>query len=393
VTTHLRPGDGKALADMVGFLASRKAPTEVIGAGTKRLIGKPISADYLLDVSKIAGIHDYEPSELVMTCGAGTPLWVIESALADANQQLAFEPIDYGPLLGGPQRMSTIGGALATNASGPRRFKVGAARDHFLGAIAVSGRGEEFKAGGKVVKNVTGYDLCKLLAGSWGTLAVMHEVTVKVLPAPEETATLVLHGLGLKGSVAAMTLALQSPHEVSGAAYLPAEDETLLRIEGFPDSVRARMHALQDLLRPTTGESAVLDRASSLDRWLGIRDVAPLHGIADAPIWRLSLQPSSASDVWNRVMDGVGEAGFIDWGGGLIWLAAAPELSDAGAQTVRETLARHGGGHATLIRGSAALRSRVAVFPQPSAGANALQGRIRNGFDPHGIFNPGRVGD
>lgn len=391
MSTHLRPKDGITLRDMVGFLVGRKAATEIIGAGTKRAIGKPTNTEYQLDISAIAGIREYEPNELVMTCGAGTPLWVIESALADANQQLAFEPIDYGPLLGGPARMGTLGGALAANLSGPRRFKAGAARDHFLGFDGVSGRGEAFKAGGKVVKNVTGYDMCKLIAGSWGTLAVMNDVTVKVLPAPEATATLVLGGLTVEQAVAAMTVALQSPYEISGAAYLPDARETLLRIEGFPESVKARVEATQALLASTGGTQGLLDGPASLERWLAIRDVAPLHAHPERPVWRISLPPASAPVVWRRLMDSVGLAGFMDWGGGLIWLAADPGLADGGAETIRGLLTDQQGGHATLIRGSAGLRAGISVFPPTSPGINALQQRVRAGFDPHSVLNPGRL--
>ncbi len=391
MTTHLRPSDGKTLTDMVGFLVHRKAPTEVIGAGTKRSIGRPTNTEYLLDISKIAGIREYEPNELVITCGAGTPLWVIENALADANQQLAFEPVDYGPLLGGPARMGTVGGVLAANLSGPRRFKIGAARDHFLGVEAVSGRGEAFKGGGKVVKNVTGYDMCKLLAGSWGTLAVMSEVTLKVLPAPEETETLVLHGLSVGEAVEAMTLALQSPHDVSGAAHLPESQETLLRIEGFPQSVQARMDAVDALLAAVAPERTRLDSGTSLARWRAVRDVATLQEPPERPVWRLSVPPASAPELWAELSRQVALAGFLDWGGGLIWLAADPDLADGGAAVIRQTLTNHQGGHATLIRASAGLRSAVSVFPPMAPGIVALQQRIRAGFNPNDVLNPGRL--
>lgn len=392
MTTDLRPADGQMLRDMVGFLADRKAAAEIVGAGTKRAIGRPANAEYLLDLSKIAGIRSYEPNELVLTCGAGTPMWTIESALESHNQQLAFEPADYGPLLGGPAARGTIGGVLSANLSGPRRFKAGAARDHFLGVEAVSGRGETFKAGGKVVKNVTGYDLCKLLAGSWGTLALMSEVTVKVLPAPEDTRTLVLHGLTVEDAVAGMTRALQSPHEISGAAWLPESGETLLRIEGFPESVKARLEATQALLSGAGGAQSVLDAPDSIARWREIRDVAPLHSPPDRPVWRLSLPPADAPKVWRALTDAVAVAGYMDWGGGLLWIAADPRLADGGAETIRQVLAANGGGHATLIRGPAGLRAGVAVFPPLAEGLAALQRRIKANFDPHNVLNRGRLG-
>ena len=391
MSTSLRPSDANQLRDMVGFLVGRKSTTEIIGAGTKRAIGRPTNAEYLLDLSSLAGIREYEPNELVMTCGAGTPLWVIENALADANQQLAFEPVDYGPLLGGPERRGTIGGVLAGNLSGPRRFKAGAARDHFLGVSAVSGRGEIFKAGGKVVKNVTGYDMCKLIAGSWGTLAIMDEVTVKVLPAPEETVTLILHGQDVAKAVEAMTAALQSPHEISGAAHLPATGETLLRVEGFPNSVRARADATRQLMSAFSGEIEELDKEASAARWAAIRDVSILSVDQASPVWRISLPPASAPAVWQALAGTVGTEGLIDWGGGLIWLAAKADLPDGGAQAIRAILAQNQQGHATLIRGTAGLRSSIPVFQPTPKGVAALQNRIKENFDPHGVLNKGRL--
>ena len=391
MTTDLRPTDASMLRDMVAMLAARKAPAEIIGAGSKRQIGRPTNAEYLLDLSALSGIREYEPNELVMTCGAGTPLWTIESALESNNQQLAFEPMDYGPLLGGPARRGTIGGALSANLSGPRRFKAGAARDHFLGVEAVSGRGETFKAGGKVVKNVTGYDMCKLLAGAWGTLAVMSEITVKVLPSPEETQTLVLHGQTVEQAVAAMTLALQSPHEVSGAAWLPDAGETLLRIEGFPESVKARVAAIRYLLAGQKAEQTLLDAGQSQARWLQVRDVAPLHSPVDRPVWRLSVPPASAPSAWRALLESVAVSGCLDWGGGLIWLATDTSHADGGAETIRSVLAKEGGGHATLIRGGVGLRAGVPVFPPMAAGLMALQTRIKANFDPSGILNHGRM--
>ena len=165
------------------------------GHGSKRAIGRPAQTDLTLDLSALSGITLYEPEELVLSAKAATPLAEIEALVAAKGQQLAFEPMDYATLLGGVAGRGTIGGALAANLSGPRRIKAGAARDHFLGFSAVSGRGETFKSGGRVVKNVTGYDLCKLIAGSWGTLAAMTEVTIKVLPAAETEETLLIRGL------------------------------------------------------------------------------------------------------------------------------------------------------------------------------------------------------
>src|SRR5438270_10867495 len=223
--SRLSPANLDELRDAIGEALAVEEPLEVVGGGSKRRLGRPLQLPRMLDLSSLAGIRDYQPSELVLTAGAATPIEQIDAALAEAGQMLAFEPPDLGVLFGMPATVSrrrTLGGALACNFSGPRRIKAGAARDHFLGFRGVSGRGEVFKAGGKVVKNVTGYDLCKLMAGSFGTLAALEEVTVKVLPRPEALSTVMLWGLDPLPAVRALSRALASPHEVSGAAYIPA---------------------------------------------------------------------------------------------------------------------------------------------------------------------------
>ena len=222
VTDPLKPRDAKDVEDAVQWALGAGKALEIVGQGTKRAIGRPAQSDLTLDLSGLSGVTLYEPEELVLSARAGTPLAEIEALVASTGQQLAFEPMDYGPLLGGAAGRGTIGGVLAANLSGPRRIKAGAARDHFLGFSAVSGRGETFKSGGRVVKNVTGYDLCKLMAGSWGTLAAMTEVTIKVLPQPETESTVIVRGLDDEAAMRAMTAAMGLPCDVSGAAHLPA---------------------------------------------------------------------------------------------------------------------------------------------------------------------------
>src|SRR3954453_20448076 len=223
--TRFAPADLAELRDAVAGALTAEEPVEIVGGGSKRALGRPLQTPHLLDLSLLSGIRDYAPSELVLTAGAATPLAEIERALAECGQMLAFEPPDWRALLGQdgkPTCRPTLGGALACNLSGPRRIKAGAARDHFLGFRAVSGRGEIFKAGGKVVKNVTGYDLPKLMAGSYGTLAALEEVTIKVLPQPEIVETVLCAGLAPGAAGRLMAAALGAPPEVSGAAYLPA---------------------------------------------------------------------------------------------------------------------------------------------------------------------------
>src|SRR6266487_396923 len=217
----LKIRDAKDVEQAVRAAIASEQPLEIIGHGSKRLIGQPMATNALLDLSALNGVTSYEPTELIITVQAGAPLADVKSLIDSKNQQFAFEPVNTSPLLGTPN-LGTIGGMVGAGLAGPRRIKAGGARDHLLGAHAVSGFGDSFKAGGRVVKNVTGYDLCKLLAGSWGTLAVMTEVTLKVMPKPESERTLVLSELDDVAANRAMTAALGSSSDVSGAAHLPA---------------------------------------------------------------------------------------------------------------------------------------------------------------------------
>ncbi len=259
----LKPGDADQARDVVAWAAAEEESLEIVGGGSKRALGRPVRAGHRLDVSGLVGVTLYEPAELVMTARPGTPLAAIEAELDNSDQQLAFEPPDLGPLLGGPAGAGTVGGVFACNLSGPRRIKAGAARDHFLGTLAVTGRGEAIKAGGRVVKNVTGYDLCKLFAGSYGTRAVMTELTFKVMPAAEKTRTVLVAGLDDGAAIEAMTAALASAPAVSAAAQLPAvaaarsavayvsgagAGVTALRVEGPAPSAEHRCQALRELL-------------------------------------------------------------------------------------------------------------------------------------------------
>jgi glycolate dehydrogenase FAD-binding subunit len=402
VPDTLKPRDAKEVEEALRWALDGGRALEVVGAGSKRAIGRPGRTDLTLDLSGLSGVTLYEPEELVLTARAGTPLAEIEALLAAKGQQLAFEPIDCGPILGAPAGRGTLGGVLATNLSGPRRVKAGAARDHFLGVTAVSGRGETFKSGGRVVKNVTGYDLCKLLAGSWGTLAAMTEVTVKTLPKPATEETLLLLGLSDAAAIKAMTAAMGSPCDVSGAAHLPAAAAprtpghvhrsaiTALRLEGVEPSVANRMMALESLLRPF-GELDLLGEADSAAFWQAVRDGLPFAatGAAERPLWRVSVPPSQGAQAAAAIEETAGAQVFYDWAGGLIWVETLPS-SDAGAAAVHGAVAA-AGGHATLIRAPAAMRAAVDVFPPQDAALAALTGRVKEGFDPKGLLNPGRL--
>ena len=407
MSSALKPRDARDVEAAVQWAVAERRPLEIVGAGTKRAIGRPSQSDLTLDLSGLSGVTLYEPEELVLSAKAGTPLAAIEALLAAHGQELAFEPIDYGPLLGGAPGAATIGGVIAANLSGPRRLKAGAARDHFLGVTAVSGRGETFKSGGRVVKNVTGYDLCKLIAGSWGTLAAMTEVTLKVLPRAETSHTVLLLGLDEAAAVQAMTLAMRSPCDVSGAAHLPASVAmrmpvpdaataggalTALRLEGVAPSVAHRRTVLEALLRPL-GRLEHLDDAGSVVLWRAIRDVAPFAAAGqddDRLVWRLSAAPSRGAEIGARIAAQAGAELLYDWAGGLIW-AALPPREDAGAALVRGALVQAGGGHATLVRAPAAVRAAVDVFQPQEPGVAALSRRVKDGFDPRGVLNAGRM--
>jgi glycolate dehydrogenase FAD-binding subunit len=400
------PADLDELRDAVADALAAQEPVEIVGGGSKRELGRPVQTAHTLDLSLLSGIRDYAPSELVLTAGAATPLPEITRALDEAGQMLVFEPPDWRSLLALPGDHGgepTLGGILACNLSGPRRIKAGAARDHFLGFRGVSGRGEIFKAGGKVVKNVTGYDLSKLMAGSYGTLAALEEVTVKVLPRPEAVATALFAGLEPAAATRLMAAALGSPHEVSGAAYLPngttiptappLHDATVaLRVEGPAPSVAFRRDSL---IREHGGGGAtdILAAPESIALWRLIGEVAPLTGLSNRAVWRISVAPARGAEVAQAVARAPDAVWFLDWGGGLLW-AAVPEAGDAGAAAIRAAIRGpdgRGTGHATLVRGSPALRRTVAVFePQPAPLA-ALSRRVKDAFDPAHILNPGRM--
>jgi glycolate oxidase FAD binding subunit len=384
-------------ASIIAWAGQTGRRIDVSGGGSKATIGRHARMDVLLDMSFVSGVLDYAPAELVLTARAGTPLAEIEAALAEAGQMLAFEPPDYAPMLGVAHRPPTLGGMIAANASGSRRLTAGAARDHFLGFEAASGRGELFKAGGKVVKNVTGYDLSKLVAGSWGTLCVLTEVTLKVMPRPETAVTLVLSGLSNADAARVMSQALGSPADVSSAAHLPAEvaakaplgrasqaAATLLRLEGFGPSVTARLAMLADKF----GAQTVLDADETAALWAFVRDVRAFVG-DDRPVWRISVAPTAGPTVLAAIQAETDCEGFYDWAGGLVW-AAVPRSADGGATIVRKASAAQGG-HATLIRASSPVRAAVAVFePEPPALA-ALTARVKASFDPLNVLNPGRM--
>jgi glycolate oxidase FAD binding subunit len=403
----LKVRDAKDVEQVVRAAIASDQPLEIIGHGSRRLIGQPMATNALLDLSALNAVTAYEPNELIITVQAGAPLADVLSLIDSKNQQFAFEPIDTATLLGTPG-VGTIGGMIGAGLAGPRRIKAGGARDHLLGAHAVSGFGDSFKAGGRVVKNVTGYDLCKLLAGSWGTLAVMTEVTLKVMPRPESERTLVLRGLDDVTANKAMTAALGSPFDVSGAAHVPnsafrtaadglrdlgspQQAVTLLRLEGITASAAHRAAALGKALSPF-GTAQIIEDAASIAAWTFVRDIRPFaaDGALGAwPVWRIVCPPACGGALGERLSRDTGGDVIYDWGGGLIW-AALPPKPDAQAALVRARVDAVGG-HATLLRASEQVRRDVDVFHPQQGGLAALAERVRHSFDPKSILNRGRM--
>ena len=403
----LKVRDAKDVEQVVRAAIANDQPLEIVGHGSKRLIGQPMATNAVLDLAALNAVISYEPNELIITVQAGAPLADVKSLIDAKNQQFAFDPMDTAPLLG-TARIGTIGGMIGAGLAGSRRIKAGGARDHLLGAHAVSGFGDSFKTGGKVVKNVTGYDLCKLLAGSWGTLAVMTEVTLKVMPRPESERTLVLRGLDDVAANRAMTSALGSPFDVSGAAHLPnsvfrsaatglpglglqGQAATLLRLEGIAASAASRAVSLAKLMT-SFGDVETIEDAASLAAWNALRDVLPFaaNGALGAwPVWRIVCPPASGGALGQALARETGGDVIYDWGGGLIW-AAVPPKPDARAAVIRQRV-EAAGGHAMLIRGSDEVRRQIDVFHPQSAGLAALGERVRQSFDPKNILNRGRL--
>ena len=401
---NLKPRDAKEVEAAIQWALANGKTFEVVGRGTKRAIGRAAQWDATLDLSGLSGVTLYEPEELVLSAKAGTPIAEIEALVAARNQELAFEPMDYAVVLGGETGAGTLGGAIAANLSGPRRIKAGAARDHFLGVSAVSGRGETFKSGGRVVKNVTGYDLCKLIAGSWGTLAAMTDVTIKTLPKAETEETIMVLDLGDVTAGKVMAAAMGSFADVSGGAHLPAAvaaripevasaqaSVTAFRIEGVAPSVAQRKGVLESLLR-SFGSLGALGAPASQPFWRAVRDAGPFAANGPAgkrDLWRISTVPTFGAKAGDTLTATTDVELLYDWAGGLIWAAMAA-TEDANAPLVHATVAK-AGGHATLIRASAAVRAKVDVFTPEAPGLAALTKRVRSSFDPQGVLNAGRM--
>ena len=366
VMPDLAPASEAELAEILADRFARRAPVRIAGGGTRvenRAPGDPLS------LSRLSGVATYSPGEMTLIARPGTPLAQVESLLEAEGQALAFEPPYLRGIFGG-HGIPTLGGMVAANASGPRRLLAGACRDHLLGVRFVDGQGRVLKNGGRVMKNVTGLDLSKLMAGAHGTLGVLTELCLKTLPRPAARATLAFAGTDAAAAVAIFSAALATPFEVSGAAW--HDGTAWLRIEGLEPQLAYRRERLLALFRDRRAE--VLDGGETVALWRGLRDVAHFAG-APAPLWRLLVRPTGAPAAV-AALDALGGRASLDWGGGLIWYCGPGEAAQIRA------IARH----ATLIR-RAALDGPA--FPPADGPVRRLSEGLRRAFDPAGILNPG----
>lgn len=370
----------KSEQELAELVTGATAPFCVQGLGSKPSLGNPLAVQQTLSLKNFSGVEIYEPEELILEAGSATPIPDIHTLLKQRGQMLAFEPPDYSSLLG-ITSAGSLGGAVAAALSGPRRIRAGAARDHVLGFRGVAGNGERLKAGARVVKNVTGYDLSKIATGSFGTLVAMTSVIVKVLPLPETEETIVFKGLTDEAAIQLMSDAMQAPADVSAAAHLP-DDKTCLRLDGIAPSIAARR---DNLLKQLSRDAGVLGEKESAKLWQGIRDVKPFWSLKDHAIWRVSVTPSEGAAVAARILELMEARHFFDWAGGLIWIAVANE-ADGGAARIRSSFTS---GHATLIRAPEAVRHAVSAFQPQAPALAALSSRVKVAFDPKGLFNPG----
>ncbi len=384
------PEDEAGIVSAIRAAAGAGEPVLVQGRGTKLGMLRPVQAARSLSTRNLCGITLYSPKELIVSARAGTTVGALEAELATGGQHLIAEPPDLSALLGPGEQ--TIGGVVAANLSGPRRVAWGAMRDHVMGVRAVNGTGETIRSGGRVLKNVTGLDLCKLIGGSHGTLAVLTEITLKVLPAPELTGSLLFPVQGAEEGVRLLSAGLCSPYGVSAASYLPAEASdriawlkgqgavAIIRIEDFARSVGYRLGQLQAELGGT-----LLDDETSRAVWRAIRDVAPLRTEPGDAVWRVSVRPSNGPRALAAVTL-AGGRGFLDWGGGLLWAAGSPDLHDA----VRQA-AIAGNGSWTVVRAPDGMRAAVDVLPPEPPPLQRITRRVKAAMDPRGILNPGRM--
>ena len=402
------PEKEKEVSNFIKKFYKSNIPIEIVGSGSKRIIGKPLQCAKVLNLSKINGIIEYLPEELYIKVKACTPLEQIEKELKKNNQQLAFEPINFGYLLNGKSDSGTAAGQVACNISGPRRFKVGSVRDHVLGFRGVNGRGDIIKSGGTVVKNVTGYDLSKLICGSYGTLVVLTEITFKVLPLPQESKTLIIHDQQLESASDFLDRSISSSSDVSGATFLPIQPEnngcmmdvektfklndlkhkgslTAIRIEGSKNSIEQRVQNLINELKIIDKNISILETYQSEIFWNKVKNLE-FFSLSKNNILRIVIPPSECIKLVYQLSNKFKY--FLDWGGALMWLEAH-ELSEEMFESIRKKVVKLGG-YVTMIKNSDYLPYVEDVFTINSDRFNISQ-NIKKSFDPKRILNPEKM--
>jgi glycolate oxidase FAD binding subunit len=402
------PEKEKEVSNFIKKFYKSNIPIEIVGSGSKRKIGKPLQCANVLNLSKLNGIIEYLPEELYIKVKACTPLEQIEKELKKNDQQLAFEPINFGYLFNGKSDSGTAAGQVACNISGPRRFKVGSVRDHVLGFRGVNGRGDIIKSGGTVVKNVTGYDLSKLICGSYGTLVALTEITFKVLPSPQESKTLIIHDQQLVSASDFLDKSISSSSDVSGATFLPIQPEnngcmmdvektfklndlkhkgslTAIRIEGSKNSIEQRVQSLINELKIIDTNISILETYQSEIFWNKVKNLE-FFSLSKNNILRIVIPPSECIKLVYQLSNKFKY--FLDWGGALMWLEAY-ELSEEMFESIRKKVVRLGG-YVTMIKNSDYLPYVEDVFTINSDRFNISQ-NIKKSFDPKRILNPGKM--
>ena len=396
----LKPENENDLQQIIKYCYKKGLPIEIVGTGTKNKIGKKLQCAKILDMSNISGIIEYKPEELYITVKAGTPIKTVQDELKKNNQHIAFEPINFSEIFKKDLNEGTVGGTLSCNFSGSRRFRVGSARDHILGFKGYNGMGEKIKSGGIVVKNVTGYDLSKLITGSFGTLMTLSEITLKVLPIAPDTKTIIISSLPMEHSMGIMGSALSSSNDPSGAIYYPNNlrdsfvfndlthpgSITGIRVEGTKISTEKRIDKLFNDLSLADKKTTILDSTQSDIFWEYTRALK-VFSKSEKNILRAVVPPSETVNLMNRLKT-FHPSYFIDWGGSLIWL----ELDYLSNQKIDQIRSRivEAGGYLTVIKSSENIKSSSEIFTIDPIKFKISQ-NLKKSFDPKRIFNPGKM--
>ena len=402
------PKDEAEVSNLIKEFHKKNLPTEIVGTDSKSFIGNKTQASNKISLSKLSGIIDYFPEELYIKVKAGTPLEDVEKALEKNNQELAFEPIDFGFIENGKSNKGTVAGCLSCNYAGSRRFKVGSVRDHVLGFQGINGKGDIIKSGGTVVKNVTGYDLSKLVTGSFGTLSVLTEITLKVLPKKSFSNTVVIDVKDNKTIYDLFDKIAGSSSEVSGAAFVPEEpkDENYFknrdkifkfndldfkgsflafRVEGDKVSINEKIKSLTKELQLNTFKTFLLDSYQSEPFWKKINNLE-LFERTKNNLMRRVIEPSNGS----KMMKYLGNKFkyYIDWCGSLFWVEV-PAKKNMKIKEIKNTT-KEFGGYLTIIKTSADYDYEESIFTIDDVRL-IISKKIKESFDPKRILNPGKM--